>query len=416
MSHWPKTEGFTERFLHEGRLIAGLSHPNILTTYDLGICKDTGIPFLATEYIATGDLTQRIAEGLDQHSALDIARQIALALDYAHDNGVIHRDIKPANILFRADGTPLLSDFGIAKQLDNDQGLTSTGMVMGTPYYMSPEQAQDLPLDGRSDLYSLGVLLYEMLTGEQPYVAATAISTALKHVQAPVPELPKAHRSVQPIINRLMAKDPSDRYSRGQNVASSISKLLQGEPISNAPGDSIALPRIKKSLLQRYKVLEVLIFSTLIALVLVVTLRKEPTQQAPVPVSTAATEPTVSDQPLNEDYFTLTDEDLSQPVTSPEIQQLLNSAKQRLAQQQLVKPETDSALYFYSQVLKRDPKNERALAGFNRIADAFVQQVEQHLQNNELNSAQEKLKLGLSVAPNYEPLMVLEQVLADKLK
>lgn len=371
-----QTPGFIERFLSEGRIIASLQHPNILTTYDLGISTETNTPFLAMEYIKNGDLAERIKQGLTADQALEIIQQIAIGLDYAHVNGIIHRDIKPGNILFREDGTPLISDFGIAKQADMDQGLTSTGLVMGTPFYMSPEQAQDHPLDGRADIYSLGILLYEMLTGEVPYRSTSVIGTVLKHVQSPVPRLEGNNKPLQPLLDRLLAKEPSDRYSRGQSVADSIDKLHQGMPISNQPGDSIAFPKINITFFQRYKMFDFGIFTLILLLVLYLTYPEndqileqniKPEADIQKPVATKEDSTTTDSEPLNEHFFTLT-ESSPQSNKTTKISELLNKAEICILQKQLTQPVDNNAFYFYQQVLSLDANNPDALAGLKKIS------------------------------------------------
>jgi serine/threonine-protein kinase PpkA len=162
-------EEFAQRFLREGRIIAQLSDPHIVTVYD--IASYEGTYYLSMEYLPGDTLQQRIREGLPLKDALAVARAIAGALHYAHHRGIIHRDIKPQNILFRENGSPVLTDFGIAKTLGSSTIMTRTGLSIGTPRYMSPEQIRGQDVDARADLYSFGVLFYEMLTGNVPYNA-----------------------------------------------------------------------------------------------------------------------------------------------------------------------------------------------------------------------------------------------------
>lgn len=174
-----RDENFTERFLKEGRIIAQFQHPQIITIYDFG--SHDSHYYFSMEFLPEGTLAQQIERGLSLERALDIIKLIAGALAYAHRRGVIHRDIKPQNILFRQDGTPVLSDFGIAKMVDTDTQLTAPGLAIGSPVYMSPEQITGQKLDSRSDLYSLGIVFYEMLARRPPYRADDVISIALMH-------------------------------------------------------------------------------------------------------------------------------------------------------------------------------------------------------------------------------------------
>ena len=207
-------EEFAQRFMREGRIIAQLSDPYIVTVYD--IASHEGTYYLSMEYLPGDTLQHRIRNGLPLDESLAIARAIASALHYAHHRGIIHRDIKPQNILFRENGCPVLTDFGIAKTLGSSTIMTRTGLSLGTPRYMSPEQIRGQAVDARSDLYSFGVLFYEMLTGNAPYTAEDSFALAMMHVTAPVPELPPRLHRFQPIINRLLDKDPSRRFQTGQ--------------------------------------------------------------------------------------------------------------------------------------------------------------------------------------------------------
>ena len=165
------------RFINEGRIIASLVHPHIITIFDIGTYNN--LLYISMEYVNGGDLKQKIAQTVPPEQALDILIRIGGSLDYAHSKGIIHRDVKPANILFRHDGTPLLTDFGIAKQTQSDLELTSVGLVVGSPHYMSPEQAEGTTLDGRSDIYGLGIIFFEMLTGAKPYEGDSALKIVM---------------------------------------------------------------------------------------------------------------------------------------------------------------------------------------------------------------------------------------------
>jgi TolB-like protein/tetratricopeptide (TPR) repeat protein len=214
------------RFLREGRTLARLVHRHIVGIHDVGI--HAGQPYLAMEYIPGG--TVSVAGAHAPGDALDIVREIALALDHADAQGVVHRDVKPENILVRADGSRALGDFGIAHSADATV-LTQEGITAGTPHYMSPEQLQGLPLDGRSDLYSLGVLFHQLLTGALPYQASDAMAVALKHLHAPIPTLPAPLARSQPVLDALMAKDPDDRPATGADVVRMLDVLRTGQSL-----------------------------------------------------------------------------------------------------------------------------------------------------------------------------------------
>lgn len=216
---------FCERFLREGKTLARLSHPHTVTIYDIGNAGD--LYYMAMEYLPNGTLKERAAAGITAEQGLIYIRQIASALGYAHAQGLVHRDVKPANILFRANGSAVLSDFGIAKSLDDRTQFTQAGLAVGTPSYMSPEQARGQEIDGRADLYALGVVLYEILVGKLPYTGIDALSTALAHLTEPLPELPIHHGRYQFILSKLLAKDRNERFADAAELIAALDNLPQ---------------------------------------------------------------------------------------------------------------------------------------------------------------------------------------------
>ncbi|AFU97446.1 bifunctional serine/threonine-protein kinase/formylglycine-generating enzyme family protein [Simiduia agarivorans] len=214
---------FSERFQREANIVGQLSHPNIVSIYDIGRYKN--LNYIAMDYLPGGSVHDKMATGLSTSEILRIVREMALALDLAHEKGYIHRDIKPENILFRENNSAVLSDFGVAKTVSSASQMTNAGMVVGTPHYMSPEQARGKAIDGRSDIYSLGVVFYEMLTGTVPYKAEEAVAIAIKHLTAPIPKLPPQYSLYQKLLNTLLAKDPDDRFQRGREIVNAIDEL-----------------------------------------------------------------------------------------------------------------------------------------------------------------------------------------------
>ena len=208
--------GAFDRFLQEYEMIAELQHPNIVRIYDLGVSDDHA--HIAMEYLSGGDLRQRIRAGIAEKDAVRYLRQIAGALSRIHDLGILHRDLKPGNIMLRADDSIALIDFGLAKHMRLEQEITGSGQIFGTPYYMSPEQGHANEVDVRSDVYSLGVIFFEMLTGEKPYVGTNAMSIIIKHTQSPIPVLPPNFERYQELINRMLAKQPEDRLQKASEV------------------------------------------------------------------------------------------------------------------------------------------------------------------------------------------------------
>lgn len=223
---------FRKRFLSESRINAQLTHPNIVQVYDVGAHES--LLFLVMEYLRGGDLNQRLEKGMHVTELIDVINDIGKALDYAHRKGFIHRDIKPENILFREDGSAVLTDFGIARTVSENPTLTLAGTVVGTPQYMSPEQASGRELDGRSDLYSLGVVFYRMLTGDVPYQANSAVSIGIKHLQEPIPRLPDYLDVFQPMIDRMLAKKPEHRYQTGAELSAALDEVRTSTRLPNA--------------------------------------------------------------------------------------------------------------------------------------------------------------------------------------
>jgi serine/threonine protein kinase/TPR repeat protein len=212
---------YAERFVREGRTIAKLNHTNIITVYDIGVQQHK--LYIAMEHIPAGNLRNQLdAHKGDADWALAVAGQMAQALGYAHRHGVIHRDVKPENILFRENGVAVLTDFGIAKTVTQDTTLTRAGAVVGTPRYMSPEQTDGLGNDPQTDIYSLGVVLFEMLTGRVPYESENSMAVLYAHVHSPIPKLPQGLHDLQPLVDKMLAKKPEDRPSDCDQLAEII--------------------------------------------------------------------------------------------------------------------------------------------------------------------------------------------------
>ncbi len=216
---------FGERFLREAKIAARLHHRHVVGVHDVGRVGD--YHYIAMEYLAGGPVLSKDGDARPVTFALRVIREIALAINYAQLKGFIHRDIKPDNILLRDDGSSVLTDFGIARANDSSTRMTRTGAVVGTPHYMSPEQARGKPIDGRSDLYSLGVVLYEMLVGRVPYHADDSLAVGIMHITQPVPRLPEPLAVLQPLVDSLLAKEPEQRFQTGEEAAVAIARYEQ---------------------------------------------------------------------------------------------------------------------------------------------------------------------------------------------
>ena len=230
-------EDFVERFKHEARSVAQLQHPNIVTVIDRG--EEDGRQYIVFEFIDGENLKELVVRKgrLDLRDALEIAHEIARGLAFAHDHGLVHRDVKPQNVLLNGDGRAKVTDFGIARSLDVDHGVTQTGTILGTSNYIAPEQASGQPVDAHTDVYSLGIVLYEMLTGELPFPGESFVAIAMKHIQEPSPNVLDVRGDiplrVAEMIDRALEKDPEHRFPTmdafAAEIEASLAELDRGE-------------------------------------------------------------------------------------------------------------------------------------------------------------------------------------------
>ena len=222
---------FVARFRQEAQAVAMLNHPNIIQVYDFG--QDKGFTYTVMEHVTGGTLLHRLKGRLSIREVLDWVSPLARALAYGHGEGVIHRDIKPANVLIDANGSPKLADFGLARLLEGSGGLTGKGTVLGTPEYMAPEQALGRPADQKSDLYSLAVIIYQMLVGKVPFRGETPTETLMAHIHQPVPIPTDSDQQIDPrleaVLVRALSKEPDDRYPGAAELVVALESTLAGE-------------------------------------------------------------------------------------------------------------------------------------------------------------------------------------------
>ena len=243
LPHLAQNEAFLTRFQREARTTARLNHPNIIQVYSTGLTPN-GRPYLAMQYVRGGTLHEKLihlagqGQLLSTRTALITLRQVADALSVAHDAGIVHRDLKPSNILLHPDGSPVLTDLGIAA-VESTTRLTRTGEVMGTPFYMSPEQAQGKALDGRSDIYSLGVILYETLAGNPPFQATSPLVVLHQHIYEPPPLLLSSRADLSPITGQIveicLRKNPDERYQNATELVMALNGAIAAEQERAAP-------------------------------------------------------------------------------------------------------------------------------------------------------------------------------------
>ena len=413
---------FVERFMNEGRIIAGLQHPHIITIFDIGISDDR--VWISMEYVNGGDLKNRIDLRMTPIEALELVINIGNALDFAHQRGIVHRDVKPQNILFRRDGTALLSDFGIAKEEETDTELTSTGTILGSPFYMSPEQAEGLLVDGRSDIYSLGIMFYEMLTGERPYPGDTAIKVIMQHIQSPVPDLPPGLERFQPLLNGMMAKKRDDRIPTAAALVEQVTKLRDAirreeDPSITSEHEVEELHAAQQQLAAEKRRWRLVILGSCVVLLLlglagmliyVESLRSSGLVKQ-LQHETVSTDPLVSQAST-----TAAGGANAAPATDPVpgmgkqdvVQALEWLAKNSLQANRLTQPPADNAYYYFSRLLALDPENEAARNGFSQIAENYVAHAEREFSRRNYGKAQAYIALGLQVAPDNKSLLDLQ--------
>lgn len=406
-----------ERFLAEGRIVASLNHPNIITIFDIGISGDE--LYISMEYVKGGDLKQRIKDGLSADQTLDYLAQLTSGLKAAHSRDIVHRDIKPANILFREDGTPLITDFGIAKQTTMDSELTSTGMFLGSPNYVSPEQADGLEVDGRTDIYSLGCVLYEMLTGNKPFEFTSVIDIVIQHKQAPIPKLPEELSEFQTLLNRMMAKKPEDRFPDAGSLLEAIRELQQQRQArigsaSRPAGDSIAgKTTSRRGFAFQILVILMILSAGFFGTVLYVEARLErPDNKLPQ----ASTESVLDDMQNGESA--VVESNAGFTGTGPNRDEVIRAltwlGKQSLEEYKLTYPPKDNAYYYFNKLLEVDPGNETARMGISKIADRYAILAEQALAHNDTEKTATYVNLGLRIDPDNRTLLSLQSILEQE--
>jgi serine/threonine-protein kinase PpkA len=430
---------FASRFLIEGKITAKLQHPNLVTVYDIG--THNGVYYLAAEYIPGGTLKERVTEGgISVAETLDVVSDIAQGLDFAHQKGFVHRDVKPGNVLYRNDGRVVLADFGIAKAMDGSNSSTVAGASIGTPDYMSPEQARGEPVDGRSDLYSLGTMFYEILVGHPPYQAADPFTVALMHVTHPIPVLPEPYEWLQPLIQGLMAKNPAERYNTGAAFIEAMHKLVESAPqgavlqqsSARKPGGTGRLSgtgatqqrtRVNLSkastrpawLLPSVAVIGLLASGLIAWLLMSGNKTFDANTPATVDGSTSSNQVDVSatQNGTSTGIKEVESIDGLQGSIDDWLKQAdyyleLNTSKKEV-NRKLV-DEEDSAWYFYRKVLEKDPANARALTGVHGIADYYAKGAYDLCALERYPSCGLIARQGLVVVPDHPLLKQLEEV------
>ena len=423
---------FCEQFMKEGRIAARLTHPHLMTVHDIG--TENGVYYLASEYLPAGTLRERM-DGLSTAEVLEIARDIASGLAYAHEKGFVHRDVKPGNIMFRSNGTAVLADFGIAKAMKSVSAATMAGNAIGTPDYMSPEQAQATPVDGRSDLYSLGAVVFECLAGHKPYQANDAYAVALMHVTEPVPRLPEKHAWLQPLIDGLMAKKADQRFATGEAFIADCDRLLAANPQTaaavreqrsgrrravRASKPDAAMPASGSASVSGRDVgipsKRLAMIGGAIALVIVVAVggwffahRKS---SPPIVVDSNSNVVTPPSPPPNNAVLA--------ELAKLDIPTLLSRGDSYLAHglqnygEKLDFPPGDNAIDMFQEVIRRDSGNTKATQGLAQIATYYLQAADSAHKRGLNTATDDFIDKGLRADPNNASLLKLKEQLAKE--
>lgn len=468
---------FTERFIREGRTVAQLTHPNIVTIHDIGVSDYHH--YIAMEYVEGGNLPQYMQDKPNPLWCLTVIRQVASALGYAHAQGFVHRDVKPENVLFRNNGTAVLTDFGIAKSIESEAQLTTIGTIVGTPRYMSPEQADGRGTDPRSDIYALGVILFEMLAGHPPYQGPDSMSTLYAHVHEPIPSLPLPMQPLQPLVDSMLAKRAQDRVPDCKTLVNIIRLVLRDGKVPILPDTSrtplSALPDISgaddivgsgsrrapgkerrrrmwraqtdddlssPAVLVRRALAAAVPVTVLIALVYAIT----PDTRLVSEVDTVQPVSIPSPQTVSTPSVTLPQETFAEASPPPmvtflyepptvkseegrairrrvepqtptldqaQIDRLIAQARRQVEREQLAHPAGDNALETYQTVLEAAPDDERAKHGLEGLAAQHLKLARQESSANDFGKALLYAERGLAAIPNHRNLQSLKD-LAEK--
>jgi len=428
-----KAEDMAERFIAEGRILASLNHPNIITIYDIGITNH--LLYISMEYVHGGDLKERMELPISPDEALDYLAKISSALGEAHKHGIVHRDVKPANILFRDENTPLLTDFGIAKQVNLDNDLTSTGIFLGSPNYVSPEQADGLTIDGRADIYSLGCIFYEMLTGDKPYTSSSIIDIVIQHKQAPIPTLPPEYAEFQHLLNHMLAKKRDERIADADDLIIEIQRL-QKQRRRRAVEAGLVEPELTpeqrferrqrraRQILAGLLLLGLVLFSSLKYVEIRIrtpvmhtdrvttntVLKKGPIDLSARNQAAATPNPAGAEKPAGPPAAGTATAASKGPSQKDVIKALTWLGNECLEDYKLTYPAKDNAYYYFSRLLALDPGNKAAMRGILSIADRYAMLAEQSMAKNDWHKTAAYVDIGLRIDPRNRTLLALQNL------
>lgn len=390
------SEDLIKRFENEARLIARLDHPHIVSIYEVGRAS-SGHLYYTLPYLPNGDLTAR-KDGGDQRRIIGILRCLAQALGYAHEHGIVHRDVKPENVLFDKLDRPLLTDFGIALARHSDVRVTREGATLGSTGYMSPEQARGQALDGRSDLYSLGVMAYELLTGDLPFHGPDALSVALAHVEQPAPRLPPTRRAWQPLMDRLLAKDPDQRYANAAELLDGLDQV-ENELEQRRNGDPAPAwrERMREWPASLWVGLASIAGTLLLLAMLLWPKGQEPPESRFVTVPATAGASGLADAP-DTAVNPLPTGAAPTDAAAARTKAALDAAPRQLEAGNLTTPAGDNAAESYLLVLSLDKANAAARDGLDRVFAALGQRADQALSTHDAGALRDQLEQARMLA------------------
>ena len=428
-------ESFDERFTNEAHFIASINDPHIITIFDVAQIEN-GDNYIAMEYLAGGDLKANVELYADPKKALILIEHIATGLIVAHEKGIIHRDIKPANILFRENGDAVLTDFGIAKSLDDDSDLTQAGFSLGSPSYSSPEQIQGKPLDVSTDIYSLGVIFLELILGTNVFKGESHGGTAINHIQMPLPSLPVELQVFEPFLVKILAKDPLHRYRSCAELLDAIRELktlkLDDElDVSSDDTQTSETEHFKimgqkqRTTINRLKtVLAASVLCSFIVLGYFLFFFESATDKKIKALLAEAqvrvdTENYIHPENDNARYFyrqvLLLDEHNREAlkgveqVENVQIERFIAAGAKAIEEKRLDSPRGNNAIYYFRQILILDDDNTAANAGLQQVAEEYSKMARMKVLNQEYRHATNYINRGLRLAPENEELLELRE-------
>lgn len=426
-------EELRQRFTREVRAVGKFSHPNIVGIFDTDEAQDANgavVPYFVMEFVDGQDLQEYLAAGtrFPLSKTIDIACQILDAFEYTHKLGVIHRDVKPANLFLTEEGRIKIADFGIAR-VDNSS-LTQTGAVMGTPNYMSPEQCSGQVMDWRSDLFSIAVVIYELLTGEKAFSANSVHATMMKLVQSnPEPPSvfnPTLPKSLDAVIVKALAKSPDERFQSAAEFARALEPFRQGNTSGQQTGTSAAgdetlvisrsdqktgTPARKPE--EKRQLPKAVLSGVVAALLLTigVGLYTFTSNDEPASIEPETVEPESADQESAEPERVKPFATELSPATRTKVEKLLKVAVMHENADRLIFPSGSSAYYVYNTVFELDPGNPRAEAGLRNMERKLEKQAEAYYRQRDFKTLEAHLKAGLDAFPENGRLQTLQNEL-----